>query len=79
MTQDQTTTPHKSTLNDIHVNSEEILLTPHELSDELPLLAPGREFVKKARSVISNIIHKTFIGSGTGVPVNFVLKFMHRS
>jgi 3-deoxy-7-phosphoheptulonate synthase len=48
----------KSTLNDIHVNSEEILITPDELRSQLPLSDNGREFVRNARNVISNIIHK---------------------
>jgi len=48
----------KSTLNDIHINSEEILITPEELRMELPLSDKGREFVRTARASISNIIHK---------------------
>ena len=52
------TTPHVKTLNDIHVNAEEILITPEQLRTELPLSNDGREFVKSARKVISNIIHK---------------------
>lgn len=49
---------HKSTLNDIHVNEEHVLITPEQLRNELPLKEPGREFVKSARTIISNIIHK---------------------
>jgi 3-deoxy-7-phosphoheptulonate synthase len=49
---------HIKTLNDIHVNSEEVLITPQQLKDELPLSENGRNFVKAARNVISNIIHK---------------------
>lgn len=48
----------KSTLNDIHVNEEHVLITPEQLRTELPLEEPGREFVKSARTIISNIIHK---------------------
>lgn len=51
-------TPHVKTLNDIHVNSEEVLITPQQLRDEQPLSEDGREFVKSARKIISNIIHK---------------------
>ena len=51
-------TTAKSTLNDIHVNAEEVLITPEALRKELPLLDSGREFVKSARKVIANIIHK---------------------
>ncbi len=50
--------PHVKTLNDIHVNSEEILITPEELRNEMPLSEEGREYVKAARRIISNIIHK---------------------
>ncbi len=50
--------PIKSTLNDIHVNSEEVLITPEELRALLPLNDEGRQFVQSARNVISNIIHK---------------------
>ena len=49
---------HKRTLNDIHVNAEEVLITPDALRAELPLSESGRDFVKKSRVDISNIIHK---------------------
>jgi len=49
---------HKSTLNDIHVNAEHVLITPQQLRNELPLVDDGREFVKSSRKVIANIIHK---------------------
>ncbi|REL34728.1 3-deoxy-7-phosphoheptulonate synthase [Thalassotalea euphylliae] len=52
------TQPHVKTLNDIHVNAEEVLITPEQLRDELPLSEEGREFVKASRRTISNIIHK---------------------
>ncbi|MFT7009339.1 MAG: 3-deoxy-7-phosphoheptulonate synthase [Colwellia sp.] len=48
----------KSTLNDIHVNEEHVLITPEQLRNELPLQEPCREFVKSARTIISDIIHK---------------------
>jgi 3-deoxy-7-phosphoheptulonate synthase len=51
-------TSHVKTLNDIHVNSEDVLITPDQLRDELPLSEKGRDFVKAARKVIANIIHK---------------------
>ncbi len=53
-----TTNATKSTLNDIHVNSEEVLITPEALRNSLPLSQSGRAFVESARNVISNIIHK---------------------
>jgi len=49
---------HVKTLNDIHVNSEDVLITPDQLREELPLPESGRNFVKAARKVIANIIHK---------------------
>jgi 3-deoxy-7-phosphoheptulonate synthase len=49
---------HKSTLNDIHVNEEHVLITPEQLKEELPLKEPGRDFVKSARKTIADIIHK---------------------
>ncbi len=48
----------KSTLNDIHINAEEILVTPQALRKELPLPQAGRNFVQSARQTIANIIHK---------------------
>jgi len=48
----------KSRLNDIHVNAEEVLITPQDLRDELPLPESGRVFVQQARKTIANIIHK---------------------
>jgi 3-deoxy-7-phosphoheptulonate synthase len=51
-------TPTKSRLNDIHVNSEVVMMTPQALRNELPLSEQGRVFVKDSREIISNIIHK---------------------
>ncbi len=53
-----TTATPKSRLNDIHVNSEEILITPEALREALPLPEAGRVFVKSARNIIANIISK---------------------
>ena len=58
MSQVNTQEIKKSRLNDINVNAEEVLITPQELRDELPLPESGRVFVQQARKVISNIIHK---------------------
>lgn len=52
------TSAPKSRLNDIHVNSEEVLITPEALREALPLPEAGRVFVKNARNIIANIIHK---------------------
>jgi 3-deoxy-7-phosphoheptulonate synthase len=48
----------RSRLNDIHVNSEEVLITPNQLKQRLPLPEAGKAFIQKSREVISNIIHK---------------------
>ncbi|WP_286234767.1 3-deoxy-7-phosphoheptulonate synthase [Thalassotalea sediminis] len=48
----------KGSLNNIHVNAEEVLITPQQLRDELPLSKQGREFIINARQDIANIIHK---------------------
>ena len=53
-----TATIPKSRLNDIHVNAEEVLITPDALRKALPLPESGRVFVKNARNIIANIIHK---------------------
>ncbi|MDG1733348.1 MAG: 3-deoxy-7-phosphoheptulonate synthase [Thalassotalea sp.] len=45
-------------LNDIHVNSEEVLITPNELRNKLPLSEQDRQFVLSSRSTIAKIIHK---------------------
>jgi len=49
---------NKSSLNDIHVNSEAVLITPEMLRAELPLSDTGKRFVQSSRQIISNIIHK---------------------
>lgn len=53
-----TTTPRNAHLNDIHVNSEQVLITPEQLRAELPLSENGRQYVLQARQVISDIVHK---------------------
>ncbi|MEI6895172.1 MAG: 3-deoxy-7-phosphoheptulonate synthase [Colwellia sp.] len=44
--------------NNIHVNAEQVIITPAELRAELPLDEKGQEFVQQSRKTISNIIHK---------------------
>ncbi|WP_371188836.1 3-deoxy-7-phosphoheptulonate synthase [Thalassotalea maritima] len=45
-------------LSDIHVNSEEVLISPNELKAKLPLTDADRQFILNARQTISNIVHK---------------------
>ncbi len=49
---------HNGKLNNVHVNSEEVLMTPNQLKVQLPLSEQGREFVLNSRETISNIVHK---------------------
>jgi 3-deoxy-7-phosphoheptulonate synthase len=47
----------KDTVNNIHVSSEEVLVTPDELSSELPVSESALQGVIDSRKVISDIIH----------------------
>ncbi|MCJ8318557.1 MAG: 3-deoxy-7-phosphoheptulonate synthase [Colwellia sp.] len=48
----------KSTLNNIHINSEQVLITPEQLRAEITLSQRGRDYVTNARQIIANIIHQ---------------------
>ena len=48
----------RSTLNNIHINSEQVLITPEQLRAEITLSQRGRNFVTNARKTIADIIHK---------------------
>lgn len=47
----------KDTVNNVHVSSEEVLVTPDQLSAELPVSEQALEGVKSSRKIISDIIH----------------------
>jgi 3-deoxy-7-phosphoheptulonate synthase len=47
----------KDTVNNIHISSEEVMVTPSELSAELPVSDKALEGVIESRKVISDIIH----------------------
>jgi 3-deoxy-7-phosphoheptulonate synthase len=47
----------KDSLNNLHVDSEEILITPSALKQSLPISQHALSFVGQARHTISNIIH----------------------
>ncbi|WP_395341802.1 3-deoxy-7-phosphoheptulonate synthase [Ningiella sp. W23] len=47
----------KDSVNNLHVASEQVLVTPEQLSQELPASDKALNYVKSARSVISDIIH----------------------
>jgi len=45
------------TIDNIHISSEKVLVTPVDLKKEMPLSDNGREYISHARQTISNIIH----------------------
>ncbi|MCK4708059.1 MAG: 3-deoxy-7-phosphoheptulonate synthase, partial [Gammaproteobacteria bacterium] len=47
----------KDSLNNIHISSEEILVTPQALKQEIPVSDPAIKSIKRFRQQISDIIH----------------------
>lgn len=47
----------KDRVNNLHVSSEKILITPEQLSQEMPATDKAIAFVQQSRKVISDIIH----------------------
>lgn len=48
----------KSTLSNINISDEQVLITPNELKQKLPLSDNARQFIQESRQTISDIIHK---------------------
>ncbi|MDB1123078.1 3-deoxy-7-phosphoheptulonate synthase [Vibrio algarum] len=48
----------KSTLSNINISDEQVLITPSELKKKLPLSENARQFIQESRQTISDIIHK---------------------
>ncbi|MBL4828357.1 MAG: 3-deoxy-7-phosphoheptulonate synthase [Aliivibrio sp.] len=48
----------KSSLSNIHISNEQVLITPNQLKEKLPLSDNARRFIQTSRETISNIIHK---------------------
>jgi len=48
----------KDTLNNVHIQSEQVLLTPVELKQSVPVSAEALAFIADARQTIANIIHR---------------------
>ncbi len=48
----------KTLVNDIHVTREEVLITPKQLKEELPVAADVLENVRRWRGTIADIIHR---------------------
>jgi 3-deoxy-7-phosphoheptulonate synthase len=47
----------KDTINNVHVNAEEVLITPDQLKKELPVSEHALNEIKKSRNIISDIVH----------------------
>lgn len=48
----------KDTLNNIHIRSEKVMITPAELKAKLPISEQALEFIGEARRTMSNIIQR---------------------
>ncbi len=48
----------KDSLNNLHVQSEQILITPLALKQELPISSHALSVIQHSRQIISNIIHR---------------------
>lgn len=48
----------KDTLNNVHVSNEQVLVTPDELRQELPISEHTLSFIQNARKTISDIVHR---------------------
>lgn len=49
---------NRDPINDIHISSEQVLVTPDALSQELPVSEHALEVIRQSRKVIGDIIHK---------------------
>ncbi|WP_087019091.1 3-deoxy-7-phosphoheptulonate synthase [Thaumasiovibrio subtropicus] len=45
-------------LNNVHISDEQVLITPQQLKDKLPLSEKGNAFICQSRKEIADIIHK---------------------
>jgi 3-deoxy-7-phosphoheptulonate synthase len=48
----------KSDLSDINIVDQQVLMTPEQLKNKLPLSTEARAFIKQSRQTIADIIHK---------------------
>ncbi len=51
-------TTNKSELSDINISEQEILITPQELKNKIPLSDKARRFIRESRQTVADIIHK---------------------
>ncbi|MCE9677978.1 3-deoxy-7-phosphoheptulonate synthase [Shewanella sp. AS1] len=48
----------QDTINNVHISSEQVLLTPEALKQEFPLSDTAYQFVLNARKIVADIVHK---------------------
>jgi 3-deoxy-7-phosphoheptulonate synthase len=48
----------QDTINNIHISAEQVLVTPAQLKNELPLSAHAYRYIQGARETVANIVHK---------------------
>ena len=49
---------HRDSLNNVHIQSERVLITPVELKERVPVSAEALSFIADARQTIANIIQR---------------------
>ncbi|GAA5192394.1 3-deoxy-7-phosphoheptulonate synthase [Ferrimonas gelatinilytica] len=49
---------HKDSINNIHIDSERVLITPAQLQQRLPLSESARRYILDARRQVADIVHK---------------------
>lgn len=49
---------HRDSLNNVHIQSEKVLITPVELKERVPVSAEALSFIADARQTIANIIQR---------------------
>lgn len=50
--------PHSNNVENVHIASEQVLTTPAQLKQQLPLTHSAQEFIADARDTIADIIHR---------------------
>ncbi|GGW74753.1 3-deoxy-7-phosphoheptulonate synthase [Alteromonas halophila] len=48
----------KDTVNNLHISTEDVLITPEALSQELPISDTAQAAIKRSRRTVSDIIHR---------------------
>ncbi len=51
-------TTNKSELSDINISEQQVLITPQELKNKIPLSDNARRFIRESRQTVADIIHK---------------------